>query len=940
MLTLNEALRTAYGLHDPLRELPGEVDRNFRCGDRLVKVGVHDTPVARLDAMDDAMRRVGERVPVGIFPRPVPAADGSERVELAEGLLRVLTWVPGRPLAEVDDPTPETLAEVGRLVAQVDRALAGLDHPGMEIPVPWNMMSAGDLATDASDPTSRAVLERFAQHVRPHLEQFSAQALHNDANEHNVIVDGRNHVVGLVDFGDLCLAPRICGLAVAGTYAMARARHPWPALLAVVEGYHAEVPLTAAEIDVLPDLIRVRLAMSATIAVLRRRDQPDNEYLLVSQDVVRALAERLGPVPHALDVPRLRAACGFDAVPSSREIRRYLLAHPAGPVCTADLSSAPVLDWSVDHVDTDVDVPTPSIGRYLENRQVYAGDAFVTDESEERRTLHLGIDVFLPAGTPILAPLEGVVADVAWRPEACDWGGVVVVKHETDRSTPFWTLYGHLDRASTDDLTPGVVLSRGDGIGQVGERDENGGWSPHLHLQLFTSRLDARETAAPGVAAESERDVWASVSPDPNLVLGLGTGARVDPAWDRGRLLRARRVSTSAAQSIAYHQPLRIVRGRGQYLYDDEGRRYLDFVNNVCHVGHAHPRVVRAAAEQMGRLNTNTRYLHDLLVTYTRRLTATLPDPLNVVFLVNSGSEANDLALRLARHHTGASDVIVLDHAYHGNLQSLIEISPYKFDGPGGAGRPPYVRVCPVPRSAADADAVGEATRSCRAATFIAESALGVAGQVMLPVGYLSKAYAAARTAGALCIADEVQVGFGRLGEAFWGFELGGVVPDIVTLGKPIANGHPVGAVVTTPEIARSFANGMEYFNTFGGNPVSCATAIEVLGVVEDERLQSHASTLGAAIKQALAGLATEHPGIADVRGSGLFLGIELRTADGLPDASTATGVIEYARHHGVLLSTDGPDHNVVKMKPPMVVTDGDADQLVSVLDDALGNTA
>ena len=267
----------------------------------------------------------------------------------------------------------------------------------------------------------------------------------------------------------------------------------------------------------------------------------------------------------------------------------------------------------------------------------------------------------------------------------------------------------------------------------------------------------------------------------------------------------------------------------------------------------------------------------------------------------------------------------MLEHAYHGNLSSLIEISPYKFDGPGGAGRPGHVGVCALPRTAADAEDVRRQAEGRRPAAFIAESLPGVAGQIVLPDGYLRAAYAHARAAGAVCIADEVQVGFGRVGRAFWGFELGGVVPDIVTLGKPIGNGHPIGAVVTTPAIAGSFETGMEYFNTFGGNPVSCAAALAVLDVIADERLQAHAARIGARIKAGLRELAARHAAITDVRGEGLFLGVELTGAARRPRPRSSTRA-----GRGVLLSTDGPRRNVIKIKPPMVLGDEDAERLVS----------
>ena len=415
----------------------------------------------------------------------------------------------------------------------------------------------------------------------------------------------------------------------------------------------------------------------------------------------------------------------------------------------------------------------------------------------------------------------------------------------------------------------------------------------------------------------------------------------------RERLLDSRRELAGPSLSISYQSPLHIVCGSRQYLYDADGRRYLDCVNNVAHVGHSHPRVVRAAAEQMELLNTNTRYLNELMVEYARRLTAALPETLRVVYLVCSGSEANELALRLARTHTGREEVIVEDAAYHGNTTVLIEISPYKFEGPGGRGRASYVHKVPIPDVYRgvyrDSDAglcyarhVADAARVSRGlAAFFCESAISCGGQIILPPGYLREAYAAVREVGGVCVADEVQTGFGRAGQYFWAFESQGVVPDIVTLGKPIGNGHPLGAVVTTPEIAKSFANGMEYFNTFGGNPVSCAVGLAVLDVIRDEELQENARDVGQYFMDALRKLGEKHRLIGDVRGLGLFIGVELvRDRQTLEPAGTeASAIIERMKSRGVLLSTDGPFHNVLKIKPPIVFSKADADLVVSELD-------
>lgn len=419
------------------------------------------------------------------------------------------------------------------------------------------------------------------------------------------------------------------------------------------------------------------------------------------------------------------------------------------------------------------------------------------------------------------------------------------------------------------------------------------------------------------------------------------------------QILKVRRQHLGKNLSISYRQPLKIVRGYRQYLYDEEGQPYLDAVNNVPHVGHNHPRVVRAGQAQMAVLNTNTRYLHESLVRYAERLCATLPEPLQVCYFVCSGSEANELALRLARTHTRQKDTIVVDVGYHGNTSSLIEISSYKFDGPGGVGAPAHVHKVAMPDvyrgpyKQADPQAgekyaqhVAEAVEQIQRAgqqvgAFICESILSCGGQIVLPPGYLPAVYQHVRAAGGVCIADEVQVGFGRVGTHFWAFETQGVVPDIITLGKPIGNGHPVAAVITTPEIAASFDNGMEYFNTFGGNPVSCAIGLAVLDVIAEEGLQANALVVGERLLAGLRGLMERHHLIGDVRGLGLFIGIELvldrHTLE--PAGAEASYIANRMRDHGILVSTDGPYHNVLKIKPPLVFTAENADFFVATLD-------
>jgi 4-aminobutyrate aminotransferase-like enzyme len=505
----------------------------------------------------------------------------------------------------------------------------------------------------------------------------------------------------------------------------------------------------------------------------------------------------------------------------------------------------------------------------------------------------------------------------------------------------------------------GQRISRGKVFAHIGNARENGGWPPHLHFQIILDLLD-RSTDFPGVAFASERPVWLGLSPDPNLILGIPASHLPPAAPSLDETLVTRRALLGRNLSISYTHPLKIVRGSKQYLFDDTGRAFLDVYNNVPLVGHSHPRVVRAVQDQLAILNTNTRYLHDNSNRYAERLTSLLPAPLRVCYFVNSGSEANELALRIARAHTGREDVLVLEHAYHGHTNTLIDISPYKFDGPGGRGKKPWVHVAPLAddyrgaykrgdqqAGAKYAQRVAEILERTRAegrgvAAYIAETLPSVGGQIVFPPGYLAEVYQHVRRAGAVCIADEVQVGFGRLGTHFWGFETQGVVPDIVVLGKPIGNAFPLAAVITTPEIANSFSNGMEFFSTFGGNPVACAAGLAVLDVLEEENLQQRALHVGANLIEGLKALQGRYPLIGDVRGSGLFLGIDLVLDRETHEAAPlqASYVVNRLRDCGILAGTDGPHHNVIKLRPPLVFTEADADLFVKTLDAILQEDA
>ncbi len=465
----------------------------------------------------------------------------------------------------------------------------------------------------------------------------------------------------------------------------------------------------------------------------------------------------------------------------------------------------------------------------------------------------------------------------------------------------------------------------------------------------------------------SQKPVWKALKQlndiDPLLAtnqMKQACGIELPSGLDASTIVELRDKHLNRNLSVAYQAPLKIVRGKGQYLYDESGKAYLDMVNNVCHVGHCHPKVVQAGQRQMAMLNTNTRYLHDRLVEFAERLCTTMPDPLSVCTFVCTGSEANDLALRMAKAYTGGTDVVVVEGAYHGHLSSIIDVSPYKFNRRGGAGRPDHVYITPMPdpyrglyrsddpeagvkygQHVKDSiDQLKEQDRKLNA--YYCESIQGVGGQIVMPDGYLKEAYCHVRDAGGVCIADEVQVGMGRVGSHFWAFETQDVIPDIVTIGKPLGNGHPVAAVITTPEIAFAFNNGMEYFNTFGGNPVSCAIGLAVLDVIEQEGLQQNALDVGNYLMDELKTLQQDHQLIGDVRGLGLFIGVELvldrQTLE--PATKEANFISEWMKDQGILVTTEGPFANVFKIKPPIIFNRSNADFFVQKLAEALSQLA
>jgi 4-aminobutyrate aminotransferase-like enzyme/Ser/Thr protein kinase RdoA (MazF antagonist) len=768
---VQKLVKNEYGFTPVIKELHSYIDQNFyvKNGDEsgqefVLKISYSDEKLENLELQHRGMELISTKSKEIKCPMVFKTKSGKDIFTMrgkdnTTHFVRMVTYIPGKFFYDLKDQSNELLQDLGYFMGTLDKTLLNFHHPSAYRYFNWDLKNTIDnkiYIENIVEMEKRNIVNhfllQFETFVQPLLPSLRSSVIHNDGNDHNVMIENigsdQYRVSGIIDFGDMIHTYTICELAIVIAYAILRKDNILETAINIIKGYHQSLPLTETELQVLFYLICARLCISVCLSSYRKNLDPDNEYLVVSEQPAWEALEKLMHIDPKLAHKQFRKACNM----------------------------------------------------------------------------------------PPLTPKEG--------------------------------------------LPSSEIL-------KIRER--------HLGKSL----------------------------------------------------------------SISYQKPLKIVRGLRQYLYDENGDAYLDMVNNVCHVGHCHPKVVQAAQEQIATLNTNTRYLHDNLVNYAQQICAKLPDPLNVCFFVNSGSEANDLALRMAKAHTRNKDFIVVDHAYHGNLSTLIEISPYKFDGPGGPGAPSHVHKVPLPdtyrgiyksddpqASKKYASHVLETINNLKqqgkpAAAFIAESVPGVAGQIILPRNYLKEAYKHLRKSDILCIADEVQIGFGRVGTHFWGFETQGVVPDIVTMGKPIGNGHPLGAVITTQEIANSFNNGMEYFNTFGGNPVSCAIGQAVLQVIIEEKLRENSQKVGTILLNRLKELQPKHPIIGDVRGLGLFIGIELvldhNTLE--PAAKQASDIVEKMKERGILLSTDGPLHNVIKIKPPIVFNEANALFMADTLDQVLSKT-
>jgi 4-aminobutyrate aminotransferase-like enzyme/Ser/Thr protein kinase RdoA (MazF antagonist) len=974
-----------YGLKGDIRPLPGELDFNFKIRNEkeayILKVCRPDVNNDYIDFQNKMLLHLSKSQTNLIAPKVYPDLQGNYISQILDKkgdkrIVRLLSWTKGRLWSSVKPQREELLLSLGEQAGKITNALQGFQHPFAHRKMEWDISQAEWTFDHLNlfDEKQKDILSYFQdrfQSIKPQLLKLRSSVVHNDVNDNNIVVCDNliNPLVkSIIDYGDAVYTSTINDLAITIAYGVMNKPDALGAAMSIVKGYHSSFPLLEEELEILYSLVAMRLVISVTKSAINKKKEPDNQYLLVSEKPAWKVLKKWKLINENFACYSFRNVCGYSAHPienkfknwakkQSISIQKLFPSLEIQSVVDVDMSvSSTWLGHESEFNDNELlefklhrlrktKQNALVAGGYLETRPIYCTNAYKIESNNgpEYRSVHLGVDFWVAAQTPIHSLFDGKVFSIYNNDTDKDYGPTLILEHQFDEGYKFYSLYGHLSIASLNLCNKGDTIKKGELIAYVGNSEENGNWAPHLHFQLMLDIL-GNQHDFPGVATADQLDVWRSLCPDPNLLFEEHTLIPQNKK-EIADIISFRKKHLGKSLSLSYEKPLQIVRGAGAFLIDINGKKYLDTVNNVAHVGHEHPRVVNTAKNQMAVLNTNTRYLHENINAFAEELLSTFPAKLSVVHFVNSGSEANELALRMAKAYTKQKDMIAVEVGYHGNTSGCIDISSYKFDGKGGKGAPEYTHIVPLPDAYRGiyqgketginyASHISEQiknihTKGRKVAAFICESIISCGGQIELPENYLRLAYEAVRKEGGVCISDEVQVGCGRVGKAFWGFQLHDVIPDIVTIGKPIGNGHPLAAVVCTQEIAEAFANGMEYFNTFGGNPVSCAIGLEVLKIIKEEELQQNALEIGKFLKSGLSTLQKEFPIIGDVRGQGLFLGFELCGTSKIPLTDKAAYLANRMKELGILMSTDGKDANVLKIKPPVVFSKENAEELL-----------
>jgi 4-aminobutyrate aminotransferase-like enzyme len=851
--------------------------------------------------------------------------------------VRLLRFLPGGTLLDSGYLSPNAVAGLGEVAGRVSRALEGFRHPGLDRVLQWDLRYGTAVVTElisyVTDPLHRARVDAAAteawSQIAPIVDELPRQAVHLDLTDANVVVarrvDSSAHPDGVIDFGDLTNSWAVSELAITASSVLGHAGSEPTSILPAVRAFHAIRPLTTAEVDALWPLLVLRTAVLIVSGAQQARLDPDNPYLARQSGGEWRMFEQATSVPIDVMTEVIKADLGLAARPDP--VAGSLIDVDPTSVVTLDLATtSDVYDSAFENdgslkagVEDGLARAAAQDGARLVVTQYAQPRLSRTRKLSQERpdVVATGISIWPAAPIRLVAPWDGEVAD----------DGVTL------RGVDFELTLSGVHAVASGSVSAGEPLADApaDAWVEVGVRPVGAPAAPLL----------TRSELAPG---------WLALTRDPRPLLGLPGVAEPHT----GDLLSRRDASFAPVQEFYYRKPPQIERGKRHYLMSTAGRTYLDMVNNVTVLGHAHPRIADTAARQLRKLNTNSRFNYAAVVEFSERLAAMLPDPLDTVFLVNSGSEASDLAIRLATAMTGRRDVVAVREAYHGWTYGTDAVSTSTADNPNAlATRPDWVHTVESPNSFRGKYRGAEAVQYAREAVeqisqlvadgrppaaFICESVYGNAGGMALPDGYLQQVYAAVRSAGGLAISDEVQVGYGRLGEWFWGFMQQTAVPDIVSVAKSTGNGYPLGAVITSRAVADGFRSQGYFFSSTGGSPLSCAIGMTVLDVLRDERLQENAARVGAHLKARLQALQHKHPIIGTVHGIGLYLGVEMvRDAETLEPAPEETSAIcDRMLELGVVIQPTGDHMNILKTKPPLCIDLEAADFYVDTLDRVL----
>ncbi len=868
---------------------------------------------------------------------------------------RVIAYLPGGTLSGDGYLGPRRVAAMGELAGRTCRALAGFSHPGVDRVLQWDlrhgMRTVEVLASHLADPHRRHAVESAAASawgVVEHLaEDLPVQVIHGDITDDNVVCNPARDGLpdGLIDFGDLMRSWTVAELAVTVSSVLRHAGGDPAAALPAIEAFHAVRPLSPAETEALWPLVVLRAAVLVVSGVHQTAIDAENPYASAALEHEWRIFERATAVPAEVMTAQIRQVLGT-VLPEDP----VTAGHPL--IAALDSASVARLDLSVgaDAMDGGAWLD-PDCEDRLAGAELARGAAAVVSDfgqpqltrsatlsAEAPATVPTGIRLWLAAERHLSAPWDGVVEtrDTASEVSLSLTASEVLLTLTASEAT--------LQIRGAVRLAPGLQSGRTVPAGAVLGVLTGPVW---ISCRRHPGGPEVPDFVSPAYAAG-----WLSLVSDPAVLIGLPAAT---PHTDDSAALRQRRARAFAGvQEHYYVDPPRIERGWREHLVAVDGRSYLDMVNNVAVLGHGRTELADAVSRQWRRLNTNSRFNYGSVVELSERLAATLPDPLDTVFLVNSGSEADDLALRLAMAATGRHDIVAVAEAYHGWTYATDAISTSIADNPNALStRPPWVHTVPSPNAfrgehrgadaskyAPEAVAIIDdlAARGRPPAAFICEPFYGNAGGLALPDGYLKAVYQAVRAHGGLAIADEVQVGYGRTGRWFWAFEQQDVVPDIVCVAKAMGNGQPLGAVITTRAIADAYRSCGYFFSSAGGSPVSSVVGLTVLDMIEREGLQRNALTVGDHLKARISELAERHPLIGTVHGSGLYLGVELvrdrRTLE--PAVAETAAICERMRELGVIVQPTGDRQNVLKMKPPMCITRESADFFVDMLDRVL----